>query len=91
MSRISDPTAVMTGDGWQRIGQVCSAGRRSLWMRLEYNKTQTGLYDGPSEVAAIELCAGREGDDDYLKITKDNPQFEGLLGMFCSARFAVWT
>ena len=34
--------------------------RRSLWVRLGEDKT-------------IELCAGREGDDEYVLIPPENP------------------
>lgn len=90
MTRIIDTTAEIAPDGWERIGQVCSAGRRSLWMRLT-RIDESSPYDDSSNVSQIELCAGREGDDDYLVITRDNPQFARLLDLFLCARFAVQT
>lgn len=61
--------------GWMRIGRIDSTGRRSLWIRET---------DG-----TIELCAGREGDDAYVKITPENPQWIELEDVLRSARFAA--
>jgi hypothetical protein len=90
---IDDVNAHVTEDGWERIGAVCSAGRRSIWMRLTFEESAplAGLYDDAGAVTQIELRGGREGDDDYLVITRDNPQFGELLDFFCTARFAVQT
>lgn len=66
--------------GWRRIGRIDSAGRRSLWIRETWNR------DGP---ACIELCAGREGDDAYVRITPDNPQWRDLENVLTCARFAA--
>lgn len=61
--------------GYARIGRICGAGRRSLWMRY---------CDG-----GFELRAGREGDDAYVRITKDNPQYIELLDVMSAAYFAA--
>lgn len=66
--------------GWRRIGRIDSTGRRSLWIR----ETWTG--DGP---ACIELCAGREGDDAYVRLTPADPQWRDLENVFTRARFAA--
>lgn len=58
--------------GWQRIGRIDHTGRRSLWMR-EYGND-------------IELCAGREGDDAYIRITNEQWPLMALLEI---ARFAA--
>ena len=63
--------------GWVEIGKRCSVGRRSLWMR--------------STDMTLELCAGREGDDSYLLITRDHPLFAELLEVMSTARFAATT
>lgn len=41
-------------DGWQEVVMRDPSGRRGLWMRV------TGT--------TVELCAGREGDDAYVKL-----------------------
>lgn len=63
--------------GWIQIGKECSAGRRSLWVRFSDD--------------AFELCAGREGDDAYARITSADPQYEALLAVMLAARFAAET
>lgn len=86
-------------DGWEEIGKRCSANRRSLWMRLTYCKDVRKLtvegddyvVAGSSSVEKIELCAGRGGDDAYLVITKNNPQFAEVLEILLIARFAAAT
>lgn len=64
---------------WHRIGRICGANRRSLWIRETY----------VGEESIIELAAGREGDDAYVKITKANPQYRDLVDVLTSARFAA--
>lgn len=61
--------------GWRRIGRIDKPQRRSLWIRETYN--------------TIELCAGREGDDAYVKIAPDNPQWHDLRDVLSRARFAA--
>lgn len=61
MNRINEP-------GWIRIGIMCNAGRRSVWTR------DVRVDNGDeSELIAIELCSGREGDDWYVKVTRAHP------------------
>jgi len=69
--------------GWTKIGITCSAGRRSLWLRVNQRIGE--------EVESFELCAGREGDDDYVKVDRSNPQFKLLLDVMSSAAFAAAT
>jgi hypothetical protein len=83
--RIDDPTVLETPDGWQRISAVCGAGRRSLWMRLHYATDENNI----GRVVRIELCGGREGDDDYLVIDESNPQLQRIVDLLCCGRFAV--
>lgn len=45
----------------------------------------------PSTVEAIELCAGREGDDSFMRITHDDKQFASFLALFLTARMAAET
>jgi len=61
--------------GWERIGRIDKAERRSLWIR-----------ESPD---VIELCAGREGDDAYVRITPENPQWRDLSSVLGCARFAA--
>jgi hypothetical protein len=60
--------------GWMRIGIYDDAQRRSLWLRMSDE--------------AIELCSGREGDDKYVRIARDNPSFDDLHDVMCGIRFA---
>lgn len=90
MQRISDPSAEITEDGWERIGAVCSAGRRSVWMRLR-RRDDALPHDCADNVEELELCAGREGDDEHLVIPRANPLFAELLSVLLAARFAVQT
>lgn len=62
--------------GWRRIGRIDAVGRRSLWIREH-------------SFGAIELCAGREGDDAYVRITPENPQWRELSEVLGAARFAA--
>lgn len=71
--------------GWTKIGATCSAGRRSLWLRV------TSLKEDANLPEVVELCAGREGDDAYVKIDKSNPLFVELWDLFCAAQFAAET
>lgn len=59
--------------GWIEIGQADTAGRRSLWVRFGKGR------------AALELCAGREGDDASVIIGSDNHDYRGLTDVM---RFA---
>lgn len=77
-------------DEWVEIGRRCSAGRRSMWMRLVFDQDHPSLPMEES-VTAIQLRAGREGDDALMEITRDNPQFPQLLDLFLTAHFAATT
>ncbi len=92
--------------GWDEIGKRCAAGRRSLWLRVNYTNEEIAraeariaeygpdggaIYAHGENVASFELCAGREGDDDYVKVDHSNPQFAELLGILLTARFAAET
>lgn len=61
--------------GWRRIGRIDSDGRRSLWIR--------------ETTDCIELCAGREGDDAYVRIDASNPQWRELEDVLSRARYAA--
>lgn len=50
---------------------------------------QDAYLASPENVEKIELCAGREGDDDYVVIEPSNPQWAELVCIFNSARYAV--
>lgn len=80
-------------DRWTRIGRLDDAGRRSTWARIE-------TIEGPPEFKsfggfswfeemdpiAVELCGGREGDDAYVRVERDNPAFWALLDV---VRYAI--
>jgi len=65
--------------GWFRIGRWCSAERRSLWARLD------------SDSGAVELCAGREGDDAYVRVERGDAAHEGILDVVTYAKYATET
>lgn len=74
---------------WIRIGMMDSAGRRSLWFRTlpvgVFGDATTSLE---SVVTALEMCAGREGDDSYVRVERDDPVFRDLLDVLTTAQFA---
>ncbi len=61
------------GLAWHKIGVD---GRRSLWVRFTHP-------------TMLELCAGREGDDDYVSIDASNPKFAELYDLMLSALYAA--
>lgn len=76
------------GLGYTQIGQWCDSGRRSLWCRItprresiiDADKDPWFVADPPN-ILFIELCAGREGDDAYVKIEPSHPLFEAMLDL----------
>jgi hypothetical protein len=64
------------GKGWVRIGQYDEPRRRSVWARISYRSFDPGIMP-PAE--CVELCAGREGDDAYVKVEPNNPAFRDLV------------
>ncbi|OFV83113.1 MAG: hypothetical protein A2W26_04845 [Acidobacteria bacterium RBG_16_64_8] len=77
--------------GWVKIGATCSAGRRSLWLRVNYKPDANPLVTLSNQVESFELCAGRGGDDAYVEIANDNPAFAELLDIMLTAQFAAET
>lgn len=51
--------------GYKQVSLPDPAGRRGLWIR----RTPPHEDDRDALPETIELCAGREGDDDYVKIS----------------------
>lgn len=95
MSRLDEP-------GWIRIGRFCSSRRRSLWFRTTCTPEEmargearlaehgvNAVYETAKTVAYFELCAGREGDDHYLRVDNTDPLFESLLNILQTARYAA--
>ena len=83
-------------DGWIEIGKRCSVGRRSLWARWIYNAPPSAAEEAMGfrvasvdQVEAIELRAGREGGDAFVRIDRSNPQFEEIENILGVARFAA--
>lgn len=62
--------------GWVLIAMHDPAGRRGLWYRRTDN--------------AIEICAGREGDDDFCRVPLDNPAAGHLEDCLDAAGYAAW-
>lgn len=87
--------------GWVKIGITCSAGRRSLWFRENYklgrpeilsNDPNVGVYIYWADIESFELCAGREGDDEHVKVSNDDSKLAyELWSVLCAARFAAET
>lgn len=67
--------------GFHRIGRLDEVGRRSLWLREERGSA--------TAAGAIELRAGREGDDAAVRITAENPLYLQLSAVLDCARFAA--
>lgn len=84
--------ACACGIHWVDIGKRCSANRRSLWLKInpKPGHEEDNLIT-IANVENIELCAGREGDDSYVKIPSTNPLFAELLDLFLTAQFAADT
>jgi hypothetical protein len=66
-------------EGWQRVTPLDKAGRRALWVRVSGDK--------------IELCAGREGRDDYAVLSLDGStpleQVRALETVATTAQFGM--
>jgi hypothetical protein len=78
-------------DGWKKIGVTCPAGRRSLWVRW-FARELEAENRLPTQVTAIELRAGREGDDAEVRIERgelDEAKFEALLDVMMAANYAA--
>jgi hypothetical protein len=65
----------LAAEGFHRIGRIDAVGRRSLWLR--------------EEQGAIELRAGREGDDARIRVTSADPLYRDLERVLSCARFAA--
>ena len=63
--------------GWRRIGRYDSAQRRALWVRVTVARTDNVIDN--ADVRRIELCAGREGDDAYVRIEPGAPGWSDLI------------
>lgn len=66
--------------GWMRIGRYCDVDRRSLWLRWLGQDQQD---------AGFELCAGREGGDNHVKILPTNPAYAALADVLSTQVYAV--
>ena len=55
--------------GWLSIALHDPASRRGVWARLTRRDGSYGDgFEAHHDVAVIELCAGREGDDAYARL-----------------------
>jgi hypothetical protein len=102
-----EPVTCCRGDDWTRIGAWDGSRNRSIWVRLTFmGPTRLCLSEAGEPVGevrgpcvSIELCAGREGSDDYVKIlptdvsdasSRNNPPIYSLLvGLFKSQLWAL--
>lgn len=67
-----DTSKVHAGNGWVRIGVVCSAGRRSAWVKEGERDGKLGLW----------LRLGREGHDELKFIPSGSPEMEVIDALF---------
>jgi len=75
--------------GWIKIGATCSANRRSMWYRVQYEEIPLEQYQ--MRAIKIELCSGHEGDDHYTVLDRSNPLFDALFEIFTDAEIAAET
>ena len=76
MSRCYEP-------GWVRIGLFDTSQRRSLWLRHGELSAKDLLPPW------FELCAGREGDDSYIRLENDGSKhYSDLWDVLSTAEFA---
>ncbi len=79
--------------GWEEIGLFDHAGRRGLWLRRQPPMPENTLRVDAPIVEQIEVCAGREGDDDYVKLTVGDTltthQLAALEGVFTTVQWAL--
>lgn len=81
--------STLNPDGWFRIGAVCSSGRRSLWLKLIWAPGARRDVMQYEDVVEMHLCAGREGGDAWVVLTRDNPQFYELYQLRTTALYAA--
>lgn len=75
--------------GYVKIGITCKAGRRSLWFRENWREGANENVKEVGDLLSFELCAGREGDDSYVKVENDgSKQFYDLWDVLSTAMFA---
>ena len=87
--KITNPTAIES-DGWERFGQVCSVGRRSLWVKFNY-RSEDDCFRNSESLLSIEICGGREGDDIHYTITHADPAFDMIVDIINMGLFSVGT
>ena len=75
--------------GWVKIGQTCKAGRRSLWFREPAGPDLRPSHYLPPY---FELCAGREGDDDYVRMVlpETEPERQRYAELYGCLTTAAW-
>ncbi len=66
--------------GYVRCSKYDSASRRAIWYRT-------------NDDGSVEVCAGREGDDNYVKLTPGviitNEIMESIIGVFQTGEWVV--
>lgn len=77
----------------ERIGALCSAKRRSVWVAFHPHEGResdlAGYLTTSDTVAWIEIHGGREGDDFCMIIDETNPQYDELVSLFSLLRWCV--
>lgn len=79
--------------GWMVIAKYDVPGRRGLWLRLLHEPKDDGTEP---TIVAFELCAGREGDDAYVRFDipyppdPSNPEHVKLMSLLNVLEYARW-
>jgi hypothetical protein len=72
--------------GWVRVGRWDSEERRSLWFRAA---TKDCGRDAGLEILAVELCAGRHGNDSYASVDQPNPAVRSLWEVLTTQQWSM--
>lgn len=72
---------------WDRIGPVPCSGYRSTWFRVTFE--DGGIAPATRHATAFEVCSGRGGEDTYVRVALDNPQFNELLDLLYCAEWSA--
>lgn len=69
----------MPDSSWTRIGRYDKAQRRSTWARVEYIGPLREHIVNFRDVRAVEMCAGREGSDAFVRFERGGEHGERAL------------
>lgn len=75
---------------WLACTKLDASERRGMWFRTEPPWDQA--CSNPEVLKVIEICAGREGDDAYVRLSEENTTKEVLWALsecLAYARYAI--